>query len=279
MELSSNVEDKSNLREIGKAQAENAISIRDVKFRYTNRSPYVLNIENLRIQKGERVSIIGPSGAGKTTLMRLINGVIEHESGEVKILGKTFDGGSKKSRGFRKRIGFIYQNFNLIDRASVFENVLWGRVAYINPLFSLIGWFSERDKQAALNAIEEVNLTQHMNQRTDTLSGGQMQRVAIARVLVQEPEIILADEPVSNLDPALTDDILNLLAEVSENHKVTLIMNLHQTDLAQRSAERIIGLRSGEIVYDSSQERLFNHVPKSLFDPEVPSLKMPKYRN
>ena len=132
MELSSHLEDKSNLREIGKAQAENAISIRDVKFRYTKRSPYVLNIENLRIQKGERVSIIGPSGAGKTTLMRLINGVIEHESGEVKILGKTFDGGSKKSRGFRRRIGFIYQNFNLIDRASVFENVLWGEVLYAN---------------------------------------------------------------------------------------------------------------------------------------------------
>ncbi|MCK5391222.1 MAG: ATP-binding cassette domain-containing protein [Deltaproteobacteria bacterium] len=279
MELSSHLEDKSNLREIGKAQAENAISIRDVKFRYTNRSPYVLKIENLRIQKGEKVAVIGPSGAGKTTLMRLINGVIEHESGEVKILGETFDNGSTKSRDFRRRIGFIYQDFNLIGRASVFENVLWGRVAYINPLFSLVGWFSIRDKQAALSAIDEVNLIGHMNQRADTLSGGQMQRVAIARVLAQEPEIILADEPVSNLDPALTDDILNLLVEVSENHKVTLLMNLHQTDLAQRLAERIIGLRGGEIVYDSSQERLFNHVPKSLFDPEVPPLKMSKNRN
>lgn len=279
MKLSSHIENEINLRDIGKAQAEIVVSIRDVKFRYTKQSPYVLNIENLRIQKGEKVAVIGPSGAGKTTLMRLINGVIEPESGEVKILGETFDNGSTKSRDFRRRIGLIYQDFNLIDRASVFENVLWGRVAYINPLFSLVGWFSIRDKQAALSAIDEVNLTQHMNQRADTLSGGQMQRVAIARVLAQEPEIILADEPVSNLDPALTDDILNLLVEVSENHKVTLLMNLHQTDLAQRLAERIIGLRSGEIIYDSSQERFFNHVPKSLFDPEVPSLKMSKNRN
>ena len=162
MKLSSHIENEINLRDIGKAQAEIAVSIRDVKFRYTKQSPYVLNIENLRIQKGEKVAVIGPSGAGKTTLMRLINGVIEHESGEVKILGETFDNGSTKSRDFRRRIGFIYQDFNLIGRASVFENVLWGRVAYINPLFSLVGWFSIRDKQAALSAIDEVNLIGHM---------------------------------------------------------------------------------------------------------------------
>lgn len=279
MELEPKIADKSKARDIIEARAENAITIRDLEFSYTGESPPVLNIGHLSIKKGERVAIIGPSGAGKTTLMRLINGSIELQKGEIGILGEKFGPGSGRSREFRRRIGFIFQNFNLIDRASVYENVLWGRLAYIHPLFSLVGLFGKRDKDIALRAIEEMNLTPQIAQRADTLSGGQMQRVAIARVLAQEPEIILADEPVSNLDPALTDDIMDLLMEVSENHNVTLVMNLHQTELAKRSADRIIGLREGEIVHDSGDEVLLGNVPKSIFYPEVTSLRFPKNRN
>lgn len=279
MELGPKIEDENKVRDIVEARAGNAITIRDLEFSYTGVPPPVLNIGRLSIKKGERVAILGPSGAGKTTLMRLINGSIELQKGEIGILGEKFGPGTGRSREFRSRIGFIFQNFNLIDRASVYENVLWGRLAHINPLYSLMGWFGSRDKDIALRAIEEVDLMPQIAQRADTLSGGQLQRVAIARVLAQEPEIILADEPVSNLDPVLTDDIMELLVEVSENHNVTLVMNLHQTELAKRSADRIIGLRRGEVVHDSREGLLFGHVPKSIFYPEVTSLRSPKNRN
>lgn len=277
MELGPNIED--TVRDIVSARAESAITFRDVVFRYVKDTPAVLSIERLSIKKGEKVAIIGPSGAGKTTLMRLINGSLDIQKGELGILGEKFVTGTPRSREFRRKTGFIFQNFHLVERASVFENVLWGRLAYTNPLLSLVGWFGNRDKEIALRAIEEVSLLPQINQRADTLSGGQLQRVAIARVLAQEPEIILADEPVSNLDPALTDDIMDLLTEVSENHKVTLVMNLHQTEIAKCYADRIIGLREGEIVYDSKEEALSSHVPKSIFYPEVSPLKFPKDSN
>lgn len=267
MNLSSQIEYKNKEREIDETKAQNVIAIRGVKFRYNYDASPAVNIEHLMIEKGQRVAIIGPSGAGKTTLMRLINGFIQPESGEIEILGVKLRPDSKRSRDLRRRIGFVFQNFNLIDRATVFENVLWGRLAYISSLFSMVNWFTRRDKEAALKAIEEVNLVKQINQRADTLSGGQLQRVAIARALAQEPEILLADEPISNLDPSLTSDIMDLLVAVSENHGVTLLMNLHQVELAQRFADRVIGLRNGEIVYDSSEEMLSNSVPKSIFDP------------
>ncbi|MEQ9619630.1 MAG: phosphonate ABC transporter ATP-binding protein [Deltaproteobacteria bacterium] len=277
--MNSPIEYRNKVKNLDEIRARNVIAIRDIKFRYSRDASPVLNIEHLMVEKGQRVAIIGPSGAGKTTLMRLINGFIQPESGEIEILGVRLRPDSKRSRDFRRRIGFVFQNFNLIDRATVFENVLWGRLAYINSLFSMINWFTRRDKEAALKAIEEVNLVKQINQRADTLSGGQLQRVAIARAIAQEPEIILADEPVSNLDPSLTSDIMDLLVAVSENHGVTLLMNLHQVELAQRFADRVVGLRNGEVVYDSSEEMFFNSVPNSIFDPEVPSLKLPKDRN
>jgi len=277
MELGPNIENR--VSDIVSAKAGNAITFRDVEFHYAADGPPVLNFENLSIKKGEKVAIIGPSGAGKTTLMRLINGSLKLQKGELRILDEKFVSSTSRSREFRRKTGFIFQNFHLIDRATVFENVLLGRLAYTNPLLSLVGWFGNRDKEIALRAVEEVSLIPQINQRADTLSGGQLQRVAIARVLTQEPEIILADEPVSNLDPALTDDIMDLLTEVSENHKVTLVMNLHQTEIAKRYADRIIGLREGEIVYDSKEEALPNRVPKSIFYVDVRPLKFPKDSN
>lgn len=279
MELGPNIVDKAKVRDIDSVRAESAITLRDVVFSYADEGPLVLSIDRLSIKKGEKVAIIGPSGSGKTTLMRLINGSLDIEIGELGILGEKFVAGTPRSRKFRRKTGYVFQNFNLVERASVFENVLWGRLAYTSPLLSLMGWFGDRDKETALRAIEEVSLIPQINQRADTLSGGQLQRVAIARVLAQEPEIILADEPVSNLDPALTDDIMDLLTEVSENHKVTLVMNLHQTEIAKRYAERIIGLKGGEIVYDSKEEALSNPVPESIFYPEVSPLKFSKDSN
>ncbi len=264
MEVIAHLEGKSHgLRDKG---ASEVVSIRNIKVRYTDDGPVVLDIERFDVRRGERIAIIGRSGAGKTTLLRLINGYVKPESGQVSLFERNHDMGSIRHRKVGRRIGFIFQHFNLIDRATVFENVLWGRLAMVNPFLSLFGWFPERDKEAAMTAINEVNLEKQAGQRTDTLSGGQSQRVAIARVLAQEAEIILADEPVSNLDPSLADEILELLGDVSRRHGVTLIMNLHQPPLAQRYADRIIGLRQGKIVYDDESRFLNQIALRSIFD-------------
>lgn len=242
-----------------------AIDLQGIRVRYTTDGPPVLDIENLVINQGERTAIIGPSGAAKTTLLRLVNGYIQPERGQVTVLGQKIN----RSKSSRCRVGFVFQDFNLIDRATVFQNVLWGRLGGVNSFLSLFGWFSEQDKRLAMRAIAEVDLVEQANQRADTLSGGQKQRVAVARVLAQEAEIILADEPVSNLDPALADDILGLLVEVSQRYGVTLLMSVHQPDLAQRYAERIIGLRQGRVVFDGSRDSLNNSVLRTIYGREV----------
>jgi phosphonate transport system ATP-binding protein len=240
------------------SQTTPAITLRDIRVRYTPESALVLDIEQLSIQQGDRVALIGPSGSGKTTLLRLINGYITPETGHITVLGTEINSTTRHHREVRRQVGFVFQDFHLIERATVFQNVLWGRLGWVNPLRSLAGWFPKTDKQKAMQAIAEVGLIPQVNQRADTLSGGQQQRVAVARVLAQGAQIILADEPVSNLDPALADDILGLLVEVSRSHGATLIMSLHQPALAQRYAERIIGLRQGHIVWDSTANTL-NH--------------------
>jgi phosphonate transport system ATP-binding protein len=264
MELVADLEGK--LQRFETQKAPNVVSIQNIKVRYAPDGPLALDVERLDIQKGERVAIIGQSGAGKTTLLRLINGYVNPDSGLIKIFEYDNSIGPIPRRDLGRRIGFIFQHFNMIDRATVFENVLWGRLGIVNPVLSLLGWFPERDKKLAMRAIKEVNLEEQAGQRTDTLSGGQLQRVAIARVLAQEAEIILADEPVSNLDPSLADDILGLLGEVSSRHGVTLIINLHQPALAQRYADRIIGLRQGKIIYDNEASFLNPIALRSIFD-------------
>lgn len=236
------------------------ITLRDIAVQYGDDKPLVLNMEELKIVEGERVALIGPSGAGKTTLLRLLNGYVQPSRGQVNLLGNQMNLDSSQpyrdywTRAMRRQVGFVFQDFSLVERATVFQNVLWGRLGQVNPLWSLLGWFSAAHKMAAMTAIAEVDLLPQVNQRVDTLSGGQQQRVGIARVLAQEAEVILADEPVSNLDPVLADDILSLLSDVSQRHRATLIMSLHQPLLAQRYADRIVGLRAGCVVYNERVE-------------------------
>ena len=243
-----------------------AITLQGVQVRYSAAGPPVLDLEDLAIGPGERVAIIGPSGSAKTTLLRLINGYIRPEMGQVSVLGQNI---SRSKNANRRRVGFVFQDFNLVERATVFQNVLWGRLGRVNPLLSLFNWFPEVDKQLAMQAVAEVDLVEQANQRADTLSGGQKQRVAVARVLAQGAEIILADEPVSNLDPALADDILGLLVEISQRRGATLLMSVHQPRLAQRYAERIIGLREGRLVFDGQSDDLTHSTLHTIYGREI----------
>jgi phosphonate transport system ATP-binding protein len=236
--------------------ASPAVLLRDIRFRYADDGPLVLAIDRLAIEPGERIAVVGPSGSGKTTLLRLLNGSLRPASGEALVLGQRLVPGRPQSREQRRRIGMIYQDFALVERASVFDNVLYGRLGHAHPWLSLLGHFAAEDRERAAAAIAEVGLQDQVEQRADALSGGQRQRVAIARVLAQEPALILADEPISNLDPALTEDILGLLVAACERRGATLIMSLHQPQLARQHGDRAIGLRGGKIVLDEPTARL-----------------------
>ena len=210
-----------------------------------------LNNVNLKIYEGEFVAIIGLSGAGKSTLLRLINKLIDCTEGEV-----IFDGESvtaargKELINIRRQIGMIFQGFNIVKRMSVLSNVLSGRVAY-NPTWkTILGIFPESDKQIAYHALKRVDILEKVHDRASNLSGGQQQRVAIARALAQQPKLMLADEPVASLDPITTVQVMDYLKQINEQDGITTIANLHHVDLALKYADRVVGVRAGEIVYD-----------------------------
>ncbi|MBI4325682.1 MAG: phosphonate ABC transporter ATP-binding protein [Chloroflexi bacterium] len=226
----------------------------------------VLAVESLRIAPGERVAIIGPSGAGKSTLLRCLKGFVQPRRGKVEVLGVNLACACQKARrAANQRVALIYQQFRLVSRLTVLQNTLCGRLGHTSRWRSLFGKFSAEDLRVAWAAIVEVGLAEKVRQRADTLSGGEQQRVAVARALAQEPELILADEPVSSLDPAWADDVLELLTTVQSHHHATLVMTLHQPELARRFAERVIGLRAGRITWDGPAHDLTDEVLKTLY--------------
>jgi phosphonate transport system ATP-binding protein len=211
----------------------------------------------LEIEAGEFAVLIGPSGAGKSSLLRCINGLIAPSGGEVIVDGERVTGASgERLRRIRARIGFVFQQFNLLRRLSVLENVLVGRLAHTVRWRSLLPWFPAPDVARARAALERVGLGGIEDRRADTLSGGQQQRVTIARALVQEPRIILADEPMSSLDPALTRTVMELLRQFNQEDGITVVTSLHVLDLARDYGRRIIGLRDGHVVHDGPADSL-----------------------
>lgn len=241
------------------------IQLEDIEVAFGRGRP-VLAIESLRIAPGERVAIIGPSGAGKSTLLRCLKGFVQPRGGKVEVLGVNLaDASQRARRAANQRVALIYQQFRLVPRLSVWQNTLCGRLGHTHRWRSLVGSFSAEDVRVAWAAIVEVGLAERVHQRTDTLSGGEQQRVAVARAVAQEPELILADEPVSSLDPAWAADVLELLATVQSHHQATLVMTLHQPELARRFAERVIGLRAGRIAWDGPARDLTDEVLKALY--------------
>ena len=216
---------------------------------------------NLTINDGDFVSIIGLSGAGKSTLLRAINRLNEITEGEIKIGGKSLTKANKKElRKIRREIGMISQQFNLVKRSTVQKNVLSGRLGYYSTLKSVLGIFSKEDYALVNEVLEKVGLSDKLHERCDNLSGGQQQRVSIARTLFQQANIILADEPVSALDPVTSVEIMEELRKINETMNKTIIVNIHSVDLAKQFSKRIIALQDGKVVFDGAPELLTNEV-------------------
>lgn len=229
-----------------------------------------LNDVNIEINKGEFVAVIGLSGAGKSTLLRSINRLVNISEGEILIEGESITKASRgKLRKIRRQIGMVSQHFNLVKRSTVQKNVLSGRLGYYSTMKAVLGLFTKEDYEKVDDALKRVGLSDKLQTRCDELSGGQQQRVSIARAIVQGAKIILADEPVSALDPITTHIILKDLKRVNQDLETTILINLHDVDLAREYADRIIGMRNGEVVFDGSSEEATNERLVEIYGEEI----------
>jgi phosphonate transport system ATP-binding protein len=200
---------------------------------------------------GKFTAVIGLSGSGKSTLLRCINRLVEPTAGQVVWDDVDITAAPQEDlRIIRRRIGMIFQHFNLVTRSSVLTNVLSGRLGYLNPLWSLVNHFPKDDVNKAMSNLERVGIANKAHNRADELSGGQQQRVGIARALMQDPQILLADEPVASLDPVLAHSIMKILKLLNEEDGITVICSLHFLDLVQQYADRAIALNEGQLVFD-----------------------------
>ena len=210
---------------------------------------------SFNVEDGDFLVVIGLSGSGKSTLLRCINRLINPTEGQIIWNGvdlTKLEG--EELRKARRKIGMVFQHFNLVRRSSVYQNIISGRLGYSKTFNSLIGQFPKEDTEKARSVVERLGITDQVHKRADELSGGQQQRVGIARALMQEPELILADEPVASLDPVLAHSILGIIEKLNQEDELTVICSLHYLDLVQRYATRVIGLKEGEIVYRGTKD-------------------------
>lgn len=222
-----------------------------------NHTTKALQDISFSIDEGEFVSIIGPSGAGKSTLLRCVNRLVDASEGVIIFDGQDITTVKKKElRNVRTKTGMIFQHYNLVDRLSVIENVLHGRLGQKSTVSGMIGHYTEEEKKEAFEIIDELGLTEQAYKRCDELSGGQKQRVGIARAIMQQPKLILCDEPIASLDPKSSKVIMDHLSNISKSKKITCIVNLHQVDVAMKYSKRIIGVAGGKIVYDGPSDQL-----------------------
>ncbi|MBP1992154.1 phosphonate ABC transporter ATP-binding protein [Paenibacillus eucommiae] len=232
------------------------LDVRHVSKQY-GQDTMALSDVNFSVQEGEFVSIIGPSGAGKSTLLRCINRMIDASSGEINFDGvQVMDLKKAELRKLRTKIGMIFQHYNLVNRLTVIENVLHGRLGYKSVLMGSLGWYTADEKQQAMQILELLGLTKHIYKRCDQLSGGQKQRVGIARALLQNPKLLLCDEPIASLDPNASKVIMDHLRNISNVLGITVLINLHQVDVALSYSDRIIGVNKGTVIFDGLPQKI-----------------------
>jgi phosphonate transport system ATP-binding protein len=252
------------------------LEIKNLHKDYGEKTPVLRGID-FQIEQGEFVCIIGLSGAGKSTLLRCVNRLIEASSGAILVprdlAGLGANGAqadvlklnTEGLRLFRRKVGMVFQQFNIVKRLSVIENVLSGGLGYQPTLRSVLRIFSREEKRSALTNLKRVGLLDHAYKRADQLSGGEQQRVAIARTLMQQPAIILADEPVSSLDPRLSRVVLDILKRVCREDGITALVSLHTLELTREYADRIIGLKQGQIFFDGPVRDLSETIVDSVY--------------
>jgi phosphonate transport system ATP-binding protein len=224
---------------------------------------------DLEVPDGQVMALIGPSGAGKSTVIRCINRLVAPTAGSIALNDTEITGlGSADLRRVRRRLGMIFQEYALVERLTVMENVLSGRLGYVGFWQSWLRRFPQSDIEEAFRLLQRVGLDQMADKRADELSGGQRQRVGICRALIQNPELLLVDEPTASLDPKTSRQIMRLIKELCAERKLSAIINIHDVMLAQMFAERIVGLRLGEIVYDGPPDELTPAVLTSIYGEE-----------
>ena len=242
------------------------IRFENVSKRYPNGFEALKHVD-LSIEQGEFVAIIGLSGAGKSTLIRTINRM--HDITEGRLTVDDIDVMSlqgKALRSFRRRIGMIFQSFNLITRTTVIKNVLTAFVPDMPWWRAVPGIYTREEKMKALEALDKVGILDKAFVRADQLSGGQQQRVALARTLAQDPQIILADEPVASLDPVTAKQVMDDFKHINEDMGITILINIHHVELALQYADRVIGIRAGEVVYDGPADKVDQAVLDSIYN-------------
>ncbi len=229
----------------------------------------VLKGLNLSFESQGMTAVIGPSGTGKSTLIRCINRLVEPTSGQIIFMERDIVPlRGRALRHVRRRIGMVFQEYNLVERLTVLENVLCGRLGYMPAWRAWLRRFPREDIERAFRLLDHVGLLELAMQRADALSGGQRQRVGIARAVMQDPRLLLADEPTSSLDPKTSVDIMELMAELGCSRKIPIIVNIHNVALASRFADRIIGLAQGEVVFDGPPGDMTDDILKTIYGGE-----------
>ena len=244
------------------------LEITGLSKRYKTGDDALSNV-SLSVPDGQVLGLIGPSGAGKSTLIRCVNRLVEPTSGTIDLNGAQLQKmGSRKLRKARRRIGMIFQEYALVERLTVMENVLSGRLGYVGFWASAFRKFPQKDIDEAFRLLERVGLDHMVNKRADELSGGQRQRVGIARALIQDPELLLVDEPTASLDPKTSRQIMRLICELCEERNLSAIINIHDVALAKLFVQRIVGLQAGQVVFDGSPESLDSSVLTQIYGEE-----------
>ena len=233
------------------------LDVKELRARYSSSGPEILKGISFSVDHDDFFAIIGPSGAGKSTLIRCINRLVEPESGSIVLNGQEVTQLPKRElRMLRRDIGVIFQEFNLINRMNVMDNVLSGRLGYTGNLRTLFRAFPREEIDRALRLLDRVGLIDHVDKRADELSGGQRQRVGIARALMQNPKILLLDEPTSALDPKIAREIMGLIKQMANEFKVPCLCNIHNVQLAMEFCNKIIGLQDGIKMFDGPTEKM-----------------------
>jgi phosphonate transport system ATP-binding protein len=237
---------------------------------YSPGSVRALEDVSFDVPRGQFLAVIGLSGSGKSTLLRCINRLIEPTSGRVILDGQDVTAANAEElRHIRRRIGMVFQHFNLVHRSSVLTNVLAGRLGYVNPAWSVVNRFPKSDVEKARREMERVGIGDKLHHRADALSGGQQQRVGIARALMQDPDVILADEPVASLDPVLAHSIMQYLEQINKEDGITVLCSLHFLDLVHRYAHRVVALNAGRLVFDGLPQEIDDQRFKEIYGQEA----------